>query len=235
MKRASCLFCSTLLAFAFCYSYSSADVVLTFDNDTQGFGNVGWNSDNGSVEWSSFNGGSLRINFTTDGGWTNPLGVMSMTNVHLGALFPQILANGGTLTFDYFVAREDLAGYDPDNPPGWFELVLVGNSDADVGGGWDQNVIGGDAGFYGGIPEGYTQRQVAVGLGAGPPSTNDDMITWGVGSGWNDLLIGLNFQGGSLTSGHVYIDNMRFTAIPEPGSVAVGAFLVVGLFMRRKR
>lgn len=231
MKNASCLFCTALLSFALLPLPLFSDVVLTFDSDTQGFSD---SFGNGSVEWSSFNGGSLQLNFTSSG-WTNPVGEMSMTNEFLGALYPQILAKGGTLTFDYFVAQEDIVGYDPDNPPGWFELVLTGNSDAGVGGGWDQNVIGGAAGYYGGIPSGYTLKQVTVGLGAGPPVNNNDIITWGVGSGWNQLLIGLNSETGSFASGRVFIDNMRFTAIPEPGSALVFTLALLGVTARRRR
>lgn len=84
-------------------------------------------------------------------------------------LFAQILQNGGTLTFDYIVRQEDVVGYSPANPPSWFELVAVGNSDAGTGGGWDQNILGGDAGYYGGIPAGWTTKQITLGLAAGSP------------------------------------------------------------------
>jgi hypothetical protein len=158
-----------------------------------------------------------------------------MTNEFVGGLFPSIPSNGGTLTFDYFVAREDISGYDPDNPPGWFEQVLTGNSNSDVGGGWDQNVIGGSAGYYGGIPEGYILKQVSVGLGTGSPAENNGVVTWGVGSGWNELLIGLNSPSNSFTSGRVYIDNVRFSAIPEPGSAILLTLTMLGLVASRRR
>lgn len=230
MTRASCCLGTFLLLLATLTTPAHSDVVLTFDSDTQGFSD---SFGNGSVAWSSFNDGSLQLNFTSSG-WTNPVAVMSMTNEFVGGLFPSILSNGGTVTFDYFVAREDISGYDPSNPPGWFELVLTGNSNSDFGGGWDQNVIGGSAGYYGGIPEGYTLKQVTVGLGAGPPADNN-IVSWGVGSGWNELLIGLNSPSNSFTSGTVYIDNMRFSAIPEPGSAMLLTFSTLGFFARRRR
>ncbi len=235
------LFLGTALLFALASSTSFGDITLTFDSDTQG-----WASSfgNGSVAWSAEHGGSLQ--FTADGsGWTNPLGVFSMTSTpEFSDLFGQIMQKGGTLTFDYIIRQEDIVGYTPASPPGWFELVAVGNSDENLGGGWDQNVIGGDPGYYGGIPEGWTTKQVTLGLTAGAPSSNDGIISWGMGSGWNELLIGLNSQtnigddannGPTFTSATFYIDNMQFSAIPEPGSL-----LVVGIFgtlamLRRKR
>jgi hypothetical protein len=225
------IFSIAILLISILVGPTSADVTLTFETDTQGFSTVGWNAANGGVAWSPNHGGSLAVTINT-AGWTNPVGFISMTEPLLAPVFNQALTNGGMLTFDFIIRQEDFIGY---NTPQWFELVLVANTDAGVGGGWDQNVIGGSAGFYGGIPSGYTTVQVSIGIQAGPPDGNNGFLDFGVGSGWNELMIGVNSQAGSFTGATFYLDNMHFSAVPEPGSAFVLGAMVMGLFLRRSR
>lgn len=210
-------------------------VTLSFDSDTSGFTNVSWNTSNGSVAWSPLHGGSLAITITTSG-WTNPVAMLNMTgNPALQSVFSEALANGGTMSFDFIIRQEDVAGYNPAIPPDWFELVVVGNTDTSVGGGWDQNVVGGAAGYYGGIPLGFTTKSITLGLAAGPPAENNGIVTFGNGSSWNELMIGINSQSGSYTGATFYIDNVTFSAIPEPSSLSLVGILWVGaLAFRRK-
>ena len=217
MKR---LLCS--LAMVLCLSdQGSAAVTFTFDSDTQGFQSVNWNPGNGGVSWSPLHGGSLLMTFTTSG-WSNPLGIIEMnSNPALQAEFANLLANGGTLTFDMIIRQEDVVGYNPATPPGWFEMVVTGNSDAGAGGGWDPNSMGGADGFAGGIPSGYTTKTISLSVAAGAPVDNNGIVTFGATSSWNQLLFGINSEGGSFTSALVYLDNITFSATTNTGGVSL--------------
>ncbi len=220
---------------------SEAAVVLTFDTDTQGVGLVDWNAANGSIAWSANHGGSLAI--TTNGpGWSNPIATLSLTSTpQLTSEFQAALANGGKLSFDYIVTDTDFSGLN--NPTfGWFELVAVANSDEATGGGWDQNVIGGDAGYFGGIPSGTTVKSVVLDIAASAPA-GDMTLNFGTGSGWNEVLLGFNSGDGAatpppFTSATVYIDNLTVTAnpvaVPEPTSLALLALVGAGVAVRAK-
>ncbi len=218
---------------------TNAAVLLTFDTDSQGFTAVGWNAGNGNAAWSANHGGSLAINSSMGAGWTNPLAQLSMTGTpEMAAEFQLALTNGGTLEFDYIVDSASFANLNNANL-GWFELVATANSDGNAGGGWDQNVLT-SSGFYGGVPTGVTTRRISVNIAAGPPVANNNTLTFGVGSGWNELLLGIN-SGDSAntpyTSTTVYIDNVTLTAVPEPASAAALACAAIagGLRWRRSR
>jgi hypothetical protein len=224
-----------VLCSLFSLSAAHAAVQLTFDTDAQGVTGVGWNSGSGGTAWSPNFGGSLAVTATV-GGWSNPLLQLDLLSPTFQPELMAALANGGTLSFDFTVQQSDFAGYDPGSPPGWFELVAVGNSDGAAGGGWDQNVIGGANGFYGGIPVGPTTRTVTMNVVAGGPA--DDLnLSFGAASTWKELLIGFNSESGKYTGAIVYIDNIRLAAnpIPEPSVWLLGALSLGGLFVRRCR
>lgn len=214
-----------------------AAVTLTFDSTTDGFAAVGWNIAKGSPSWSANFGGSLAIH-TNVAGWSDPVSVLSLTSTPaLQAEFLSALANGGTLSFDYMLSQSDITGYSVATPPGWFELVAIGNSDSAAGGGYDQNVVNGAAGYYGGVPTGPTLKKITLNVAAGAPANDNGALTFGVGSGWNELMIGFNSQGGSFTGATIYIDNLTLSAnpAPEPTAPLLTLLTLAGMLTRRTR
>jgi MYXO-CTERM domain-containing protein len=213
-----------------------AAVTLTFDTTAQGFTNVSWNA-NGGAAWSAQHGGSLELTSVVSG-WSNPVGVLSPLGIPaLQTEFQNALLYGGTLSFDYIVSQADIAGYNAATPPGWFELVAFGNSDGAAGGGWDQNVLGGAAGYYGGIPTGPSTVRVTLGIAAGPPAADNNALSFGATSPWAEIMFGFNNQSSGLTGAKVYLDNMTLTAnpIPEPTAAGLGLLALGSLTLRRRR
>jgi len=234
----SCL-ASTLL------SSASAAVTLNFTTTAEGFAPVGWNAASGSPAWSANFGGSLAIT-ATKSGWTNPVAVLGLTSSPaLQTEYNNALLYGGNLTFDYIVRQQDILGYSAVTPPGWFELVAIGNTDTASGGGYDQNILGPATGFGGGIPTGPTTKPVSLSVAAGAPA-NNTTLTFGIGSGWNELMFGLNSQEWvndvangtkTFTAATVYIDNLTLTAnpAPEPTAAGLGLLALGSLMLRRRR
>lgn len=228
---------------------AQAAVNFTFDTTAQGFGSVSWNTGNGGAAWSPNHGGSLALNFTKSG-WSNPLGVLGMTSTpELTTEFNNARLYGGTLTFDYIVSQADLLGYNSATPPGWFELVVVGNSAESAPGannGWDQNVLGGAAGYYGGVPAGPTTKSISLTLAGGLPVSDNGQISFQPASPWGELMLGINSQEWSdspantvrpFTSATVYIDNLRISAnpAPEPAATVLGLLSLGSIALRRRR
>jgi hypothetical protein len=217
--------------------HADAAVTLSFDSTSDGFGSVSWNLANGSPSWSPNYGGSLRLQ-TNLSGWTNPVAILNMTSTPaLQTEYQNALAYGGSVTFDFIVSQADIAGYSATTPPGWFELFAVANTDGSVGGGYDQNVLGGAPGFYGGVPAGPTTKSITLGIVNSAPVVNNNVLNYVPGSGWNELMFGLNSEIGTFTGATVYIDNLTITAnpAPEPSStVFLGAVALAGLSRRRR-
>ena len=223
---------------------SPAAVTLTFSTTAEGFAPIPGNAGNGSSAWSANYGGSLAITILNSG-WTNPVSMLNLTSTPaLQTEYNNALLYGGSLTFDYIVSQADIIGYSAVTPPGWFELVVTANSDGSKGGGYDQNILGGALGYGGPIPTGPTTKPIALGVAAGAPA-NNTTLTFGIGSGWNELMIGLNSQQWAndptntirtFTSATVYIDNLRLSAnpAPEPATGALALF-ATGALMRRRR
>jgi hypothetical protein len=227
---------------------SPAAVTFTFDTDNQGIGPVSWNSANGGAAWSANHGGSLAITFTKSG-WSNPLATLGMTSTPaLSTEFNNARQYGGTLTFDFIVSQADLIGYSSATPPGWFELVVVGNGAESATGandGWDQNVIGGATGYYGGIPAGPTTKSVSLTLAGGPPAGNNT-VSFQPSSPWGELIFGINSQEWAnepvntirtFTGATIYIDNLSISAnpVPEPGAGGLAMLAAGSLMMGRRR
>lgn len=231
---------------------AQAAVNFTFDADTQGFTSVGWNG-NGGTSWSPNHGGSLALTFNSSG-WSNPLSMLGMTsNATLTTEFNNARLYGGTLTFDYIISQADLVGYNSATPPGWFELVVVGNSsETSLGAndGWDQNVLG-STGLYGGVPAGPTTFSLSLPLAGGPPVGNNNIISFQPASPFGELMFGLNSQeflpwAGApeldpkirpFTSARVYLDNIVISAnpVPEPTAAGLGLLALGSLALRRRR
>lgn len=212
---------------------ASAGVTLDFATDAQGVTSVDWNTANGGTAWSPNHGGSLAVTVGTPD-WTNPLVQINMTMPALGTEFLEALDKGGTVSFDYIVDQADFTGYDAGAPPSYFQMVVVGNSDEAAGGGWDQNVLTGSSAYSGGIPAGPTTVRVTMGLTAGAPA-DDTNASYGVGSGYNEFLIGFNSEPGSFTSAVVYLDNFEVAAVPEASTALLGAIGAIGFATRRRR
>jgi hypothetical protein len=222
------------LVFSSSVQQADAAVSLTFNTSTEGFSAVSWNAANGSPSWSSRYGGSLAIQ-TTIGGWSNPVAVLSLTSTPaLQAEYAAALINGGTITFDYIVAGADVLG----SAPGWFELVAIANTDsASPLGGYDQNVLGGAAGYYGAIPAGPTTKSITLGIAPGPPASDNGILNFGTASGWNEIMFGFNNESGKVTGATIFLDNLTVTAntVPEPSNVVLLGMAALGAVRTRRR
>ena len=183
--------------------FDSPTADVTFDSDLQGFGGSG---NGGSFGWSPVNGGSMAL--TNSSGYHNDMVAKALgVNLGLWSKLTNSLANGGTLTFDEIIRTSDLSYTAGGNA--WIQLILVGNSEL---GGWKDNNLATTSLPVGGGT--MTNRIVlpitATGIGGGG--------TFVAAGAWANLQLGLQ-NGSSVSSGVVYIDNIRIT--PEPASPTV--------------
>lgn len=205
-------------------SNAKADVVLTFDSDLEGLSKQG---DGNDVSWSSENGGSVLFN--ANGGWAGNMAQLNIQdNAAMWAELQSAVVNGGTLSFDIIVNEADV---DYSSAPTWFETVSIFNSN----GGWDQEInaygLGsGDWPLSGGQFTGTTEIAILPGS-----ATSDGNLQTDVTGFWTHLHLGLNNDGGAINEATVYLDNLRISAVPEPGSACILGVLVVGIALRRRR
>ena len=174
---------------------------FSFDTDLQGFGGSG---NGGTFGWSSVNGGSMAL--TNTAGWHG-----SMVGYGLGnspAIWTKLnnsLANGGTLSFDATFRTSDQVYTAGGNA--WLQLIVVGNSEL---GGWKDNNLATTPLPVGG---GATTKSIVLPITATGPGGGGTFVASGA---WANLELGLQ-NGSGITSGVVYIDNIRIT--PEPATV----------------
>ncbi len=215
----------------------SAEVLYTF-NDPGG-GNPGTTAPfvsdaDGSCAWSTVNGGSMELSFTS--GWKAKVAKLDLrSDPALSAEYDRALANGGTMTFTIIVRSDDILGATAPfkTPPGWFEAIYIGNT-ANC---WDQQFGGGDGlvGLYGtaGFPTGGVQTtQVSFQIAADTGPTRDRIAQFSAGSGWNEIFLGINSGGGdtpapAYAGGKYYIDNFKIAANEDPAPVKPPATSVV--------
>lgn len=214
-----------------------ADVVMTFDSDTEG---AEYNNGTGTVTWANVDtdgdgtGDEGMLCLQSDGGWEGSL--MKLDGFDLGtsganAEIDAALANGGTITFDVFVLEADQT-YSA--APGWFELVAVPQGEIS---GWDQEVLGiGLGAAQWPLTGGSYSTDVIMNILPGA-ATGDGDAQYDATDAWRNFHIGLNNDGANMTNAVVYIDNLTFAAfdaVPEPSSMAA-ILLVGGLFGIRRR
>ena len=181
--------------------FDSPTADVTFDTDLQGFGGGG---NGGTFGWSSVNGGSMAL--TNSSGYHNDMVAKALgANFGLWSKLTNSLANGGTLTFDEIIRTSDQAYTGGGNA--WIQLIVVGNSDL---GGWKDNNLATTSLPVGGAV--ITNRIVlpitATGTGGGG--------TFVAAGAWANLQLGLQ-NGSGVSTGVVYIDNIRIT--PEPSAI----------------
>jgi len=222
MKKLLVLFILLLASPAF------ADVVLTFDTDTQ---DVAFDAGTGSVTWADVGGeGMLRLQ--SDGGWEGQLSKLDASFWGANGMTAEVndaLANGGTISFDILVQDADQTYA---AAPGWFEVVTIQQGEFS---GWDQEVhaIGLGAAQWPLAGGSYTtsiSMDILPGAAAGDANAQYD-----AGDTWRNLYIGLNNDGANVSNAVVYIDNLTISAVPEPGTIGLLAFLGAGLIARRRR
>ncbi len=171
---------------------------ISFDADLQGFGGSG---NGGTFGWSPINGGSMAL--TNSSGYHN-----DMVGVGLGnypAIWTKLSnseANGGTLSFDEIIRTSDQSYTAGGNA--WIQLILVGNSEL---GGWkDNNLATTDLPVGGGVVTNHIALPItSTGTGGGG--------TFVASGAWANLQLGLQ-NGSAVSSGVVYIDNIRITSEP---------------------
>ena len=181
--------------------FDSPTADVTFDTDLQGFGGGG---NGGTFGWSPVNGGSMAL--TNSSGYHNDMVAKALgANFGLWSKLTNSLANGGTLTFDEIIRTSDQAYTGGGNA--WIQLIVVGNSDL---GGWKDNNLATTSLPVGGAV--ITNRIVlpitATGTGGGG--------TFVAAGAWANLQLGLQ-NGSGVSTGVVYIDNIRIT--PEPSAI----------------
>ncbi|MES2922943.1 MAG: hypothetical protein V4819_15415 [Verrucomicrobiota bacterium] len=183
---------------------ANADVTLTFDTDVQGI-TAGANAT--SVAWDSV---GKRLEVNTTGGWSPQCAYLDLNSadpsiVPLKAEFSQALINGGTLTYDIIVETTSVTG----GNPGWFETMYIGNSNA----GWDQTYGGGKDQItaYGAFPlAAPILHTVNYTIEAAASVASDTIAQFGASSGWYQINLGLNSEGGTTVK--YYIDNITIAA-----------------------
>lgn len=199
---------------------SHAEVTLTFDDDLQGFVATE-EAYVTSVEHSDINGGSMAI--SASGGWAGNSVQFGMADEGNEAFFDEVKlaeTNGGTLSFDLIVRDADVVI--PVDGPGWFEVIVIGNS----AGGWDQNTVGFGVGS-GSWPLDPDEQEFQISIPVvGGDAAEDGSLNINTADGWANLQLGLNNQSndGTGTNGvstepgsvTLYIDNITITAKDEP-------------------
>ena len=186
---------------------SHASVTLKFNSDLQGFGDGGGG---GSFGWSPVNGGSLAL--TIPGGTHSDMVVVNLANdPALWAELNQTEANGGFLSFDVIVRTSDQV-YTSGDAAAAVQVIVSGNSAA---GGWVGNNVANTTLPVGG--SGVVTKHVILPIKTGGATGGGNFV---VSGGW--ALLGFGLQGlSSVTSATVYIDNIRFLALPSPASVTL--------------
>ena len=182
--------------------FDSATPDISFDTDLQGFGGSG---NGGTFGWSPVNAGCMAL--TNSSGYHNDMVAVGLGNYP--AIWTKLTnseAYGGTLTFDEIIRTSDQAYTGGGNA--WIQIIVVGNSDL---GGWKDNNL--------------ATTPLPVGGGAITNHIILPITTTGSGGGgtfvasgaWVNLQLGLQ-NGSGVSSGVVYIDNIRIT--PEPATVS---------------
>lgn len=183
---------------------------LTFDTDAEGFTLGGAGADNDSVEWSSYNGGSLKI--TVGGGWKDQIALKDIWNDPvLGPEIQLAATNGGTLSYTIYMEPGEFDITDGAYP-NWFQVLQTSNS----ANAWDQefnnNQIPGLGG--GDFPLAETRQiQVTMDIEAGAPEAvgGDGRVQLGSGTNYHELFIGLNSEN-SFTTATFYVDDLTVEA-----------------------
>ena len=178
---------------------SHASVTLTFNSDLQGFGGGG---NGGTFGWSSVNGGSMGL--TNSSGYHDGMVTLNLGNYPaVWAELQKAQANGGFLSFDVIIRTSDQVYTSGDTS---IQVIVVGNSDT---GGWKDNNIG-----YTTFPVSGGQKTIHALL---PITTtgNGGSGNFVVSGAWALLQLGLQC-GSAVTSGTVYIDNVRIMGFDSP-------------------
>ena len=176
-----------------------ASVILTFNSDLQGFGGSG---NGGTFGWSSVNGGSMAL--TNSSGYHDGMVTLNLGNYPaVWAELQKAQANGGFLSFDVIIRTSDQVYASGDTS---IQVIVVGNSDT---GGWKDNNIG-----YTTFPISGGQKTIHALL----PITTTGSGGSGnfvVSGAWALLQFGLQC-GSAVTSGTVYIDNVKIMGFDSP-------------------
>jgi len=191
---------SSIIAGALFALSSYASVTLKFSSDLQGFGGGG---NGGTFGWSPVNGGSLAL--TNSSGYHDGMVTLNLGNSPaVWAELQKAQANGGFLSFDITIRNTDQAFGAGGNA--WIQLICVANSDT---GGWKDNNIG-----FTTFPVGGGQKTIHALL----PITTTGSGGSGnfvVSGAWALLQLGLQC-GSSVTSGTVYVDNVKIMGFDSP-------------------
>lgn len=184
--------------------FDSPTADFTFDTDLQGFGGGG---NGGTFGWSPVNGGSLAL--TNTAGWHGDMVGYGLGNSPtIWTKLTNSMVNGGTLTFDAIVRNSDQI-YTPGGDAYLF-TVLVGNSDT---GKWKDNNVG-----FTGLPvggSGVKTNHIALPITTTGTGGGGTFVASGA---WANLQLGL-LNGPNISSGVVYIDNIRITSEPAPPTI----------------
>ena len=190
---------SSIIALAFFALSGQASVTLNFNNDLQGFGGGG---NGGTFGWSSVNGGSMAL--TNSSGYHDGMVTLNLGNYPaVWAELQKAQANGGFLSFDVIIRTSDQVYTSGDTS---IQVIVVGNSDT---GGWKDNNIG-----YTTFPISGGQKTIHALL---PITTtgNGGSGNFVVSGAWALLQLGLQC-GSAVTSGTVYIDNVKIMGFDSP-------------------
>jgi hypothetical protein len=187
----------------------------TFDTD---LGDFTAGSDAGALPpvWSDFNGGSMMLEF--NGGWAPRKATIDLVaSTRFDSTFREALTNGGTVSFDLIVRTNDIlpgSTVAPNVFPGWFEPMLVGNSQ-----GVEDRPFGGNDGvtaYYGAgqFPVGAERKTtISVPIEAASSTVDDDgRLQFNPASSTFTISFGLNTEAAKATSSKYFIDNFRITS-----------------------
>lgn len=183
---------------------------LTFDADTEGFALAESAPETENVEWSSFNGGSVKV--TVTGGWRDQVALKDIWNDPvLGPEIQLAATNGGTLRYTIYLEPD---GFDITGGayPNWFQLLQTSNS----ANAWDQEFNNSAIPGLGGGDFPLTEvRQIDIEIpiepGAPEAVGGDGRLQLGAGTEYHELFIGLNSEN-SFTTATYYIDNLSVEA-----------------------
>ncbi|TWT81545.1 hypothetical protein CA13_29980 [Planctomycetes bacterium CA13] len=226
-------------------SAANADVTLTFDSTTQGFALDGGAPTGSTVSWESVDGdGKLKL--TAPGGWAGSMSKLDATaaGTTWGLLSPEIntaLTNGGTISFDVLVRRDDqtLVG---DQSPNWFQVVLISQGEFS---GYDSETLSFDlwdsqweTGGQLENPGSSFTANVSVPLVSGVVSAGGNgEAQFNLSDTWRNFHLGLNNDGTGVSNAVVYLDNFTISAnaVPEPTGLGFLALTGVVIASRRRR
>ncbi|QEG23921.1 PEP-CTERM sorting domain-containing protein [Mariniblastus fucicola] len=212
---------------------ASADVVLTFDSDTEGFAVTGTTT--GAVVSHAIVGGEGMLKLEAPAGWAGDMAKLDASNWS-SALFDEVTAaavNGGTISYDVLILESDQTYT---TAPQWFETTHITQGEF---AGYDSDTVryGLNSGSWP-LAGGQFATTVVAPITTTAPGADDVSGYFDVTDTWRNFHFGLNNDSGNLTGNAVvYFDNLTFSAnaVPEPSTLAIlGAFGLIGMVRRRR-